>query len=101
MAGILNYISSSFFHNPVSPDPTKTQWLQNITYKLTSMTGTFLFFASCLVFVKEMIGDHIHCIAEAAGGGGPVSFILVCGISNDNSGHTHLVFCRYMKFYTI
>ena len=84
MAGILNYISSSFFHNPVSPDPTKTQWLQNITYKLTSMTGTFLFFASCLVFVKEMIGDHIHCIAEAAGGGGPVSFILVCGISSDH-----------------
>ena len=71
--GFLDYISASFFQNSVSPDPTKTQWVVNIGYKFTSMTGTFLFFASCLVFVREMIGDHIHCITEASGGGGPVS----------------------------
>ena len=75
MAGILNYISHSFFHNPVNSDPKQTHWTYNITFKFTSMTGTFLFFASCLVFVREMIGDHIHCIADATSGGSPVSVI--------------------------
>jgi hypothetical protein len=77
MAGILNYISHSFFHNPVKSDPTETHWTYNITFKFTSMTGTFLFFASCLVFVREVIGDHIHCIADATSGGGPVSIITL------------------------
>ena len=65
MTGILDYISSSFFQKPVSPDPSKTQWTYNLGYKFTSMTGTFLFFASCLVFARELIGDHIHCISDA------------------------------------
>ena len=68
MTGILDYISSSFFQNPVNPDPSKTQWTYNIAYKFTSMTGTFLFFASCLVFARELIGDHIHCISDSTGG---------------------------------
>ena len=73
MAGILEYISASFFHKPVNPDPYQTHWTVGITYKFSSMTGTFLFFASCLCFVREMIGEHIHCIADSNSGDSMVS----------------------------
>ena len=90
MTGILDYISSSFFQKPVSPDPSKTQWTYNLGYKFTSMTGTFLFFASCLVFARELIGDHIHCISDATNG----------RVSFDEVGISLLKF-SWIKFYRV
>ena len=72
MASVLDNFTS-FFYKPVHPDPYQTNWTVGIAYKFTSMIGTFLFFASCFIFIREVIGDHIHCIADVNSGSSPVS----------------------------
>lgn len=44
MATVLEFLSSSFFNTPVSPDPYATHWVVGIVYKLHTMTGSLMFF---------------------------------------------------------
>ncbi len=41
-------------------------WVSGILFKLHTMTGTLLFLMSCFVYVRELLGDHIHCITDGA-----------------------------------
>ena len=93
MAGVLDYITTSFFHKPVDPDPYQTHWTVGIAYKFSSMTGTFLFFASCFVFIREVIGDHIHCITDANDGASMVSIDISISL------HIWIVHEKYLLIY--
>ena len=73
MAGVMNFLSAPFFHKPAKPEPLATQWVVNIVYKLNTMTGSFLFLSSCILFFREIVSDHIHCFNDANRGGGIVS----------------------------
>ena len=72
MAGVMNFLSAPFFHKPAKPEPLATQWVVNVVYKLNTMTGSFLFLSSCILFFREIVSDHIHCFSDANRGGGIV-----------------------------
>ncbi len=43
------------------------------------MTGTLLFLMSCFVYVRELLGDHIHCITDGSDSVGQlVSWCCCC-----------------------
>jgi len=63
-------------------------WVSGILFKLHTMTGTLLFLMSCFVYVRELLGDHIHCITDGADATGSLvmffvkfveALILICG----------------------
>ena len=47
-----------------------SSWVSGILYKFHSMTGTLMFLLSCFVYVRELLGEHIHCIADVADASG-------------------------------
>lgn len=69
MVGILEFFSAPGFQKPFRANSYQAHWIAGIVYKLHSMTGSFLFFSSCVIFIKELMGDHIHCIQDGAGDG--------------------------------
>ena len=79
MSGLSNLLSgTSSFLNPFKPDPFQTHWVSGIVYKLHSMTGGGLFIACCLVFVKELTGDHINCIHDGSDAIGSLVRFATC-----------------------
>merc|ERR1719295_1997938 len=81
----MNFLSAPFFHKPAKPEPLATQWVFNIVYKLNTMTGSFLFLSSCILFFREIVSDHIHCFSDANRGDGIVDskgFESYCYISS-------------------
>ena len=67
MVGILEFFSAPGFQKPFKADYTQPHWIVGIVYKLHTMTGSLLFFASCTIFIKELMHDHIHCIQDTNG----------------------------------
>ena len=47
-----------------------SSWVSGILYKFHAMTGTLMFLLSCFVYVRELLGEHIHCIADVADASG-------------------------------
>ncbi|XP_059080250.1 innexin inx2-like [Tigriopus californicus] len=86
MVGIMEFFSAPGFHKPFQAKAFQAHWIVGVVYKLHSMTGTVLFFSSCLVFIKELMDDHIHCIQDGAGeDGGKITetaFNSYCYISS-------------------
>ncbi len=52
-------------------------WVSGILFKLHTMTGTLLFLMSCFVYVRELLGDHIHCITDGADATGSLVMFFV------------------------
>ena len=76
-AAIGEFLAAPFYHKPVTPHPFEAHWIVGIIYKLQTMTGTFLFFCSCFVFVRELVGDHIHCITDGSDAVGTLVSLFV------------------------
>jgi hypothetical protein len=66
--GVAEFLSAPFFTSSVTPEPLKTSWVTGLLYKVHTMTGTLLFLLSCFVYVRELLGDHIHCILDDSTG---------------------------------
>ncbi len=68
--GFLNFLESapSGVTGTVRADPYSPHWISGSSFKLHSMMGTALFMAACVVFFKEAVGDHIHCIQDSSDG---------------------------------
>lgn len=64
MGGLLDFLHSPFFTRPISVDPKAPHWLSGVVYKLHTLAGSFLFLASSIIFLKEIVGDHIRCISD-------------------------------------
>ncbi len=69
MVGILEFFQAApvGVTDSVRADPYSAHWVAGAPYKLHSMVGAALFFSSCLVFVREALGEHIHCIQDQDG----------------------------------
>ena len=104
MVGILEFFSAPGFQKPFKADYTQPHWIVGIVYKLHTMTGSLLFFASCTIFIKELMHDHIHCIQDTNGDESKVRLLfrpsqrpLLSDGDNFMSRHFghSLMFCSY------
>ena len=82
MVGFLEFFSAPFFRQPLKAEPTRIHWVAGITYKLHALTGTFLFFSSCLIFVKELKRDHLRCLQNGDEAVSEDAFNSYCYISS-------------------
>ncbi len=74
MVGILEFLSgpAAVTSKAVKASPYSPHWIAGVTFKLHCITGSALFLASCLIVIKEVLGDHIHCIQDTNDEGGRV-----------------------------
>jgi len=49
---------------PIRPDPSGPRWTTSLAHKLSSICGAAFLLASLLVFAKELLKEHIHCIQD-------------------------------------
>jgi len=67
MAGLIDFLSAGVFTDKFHVDEQSIRWQNGIVAKLHASTGALLGLFTCLVFAKELLGDHIRCFRNYDG----------------------------------